>query len=258
MRCQTFPFESRYHRRSFGARLSKRRWTYWSEWLCSAGETNPASWIVYAPIARRAYRRHCGYCRSTSSRQKEQFEQVQPHRTLEGIAKGDYRSVSSAKSIRVAAQLTIWSSFTDFAMSPDDQYCAVTSEDGCLRIIECSSQRLLDTFQGYFGALTCVNWSPDGRFVLTGGQDDLACVWSPFEQRIVARCEGHSSFLTGLSFDPWRCDSRTQRFASVSEDCKLILWDLSSAALQRPKGHHQHGHQVSTFRVCKVSMGGLG
>ncbi|KAK9894675.1 WD40 repeat-like protein [Cystobasidium minutum MCA 4210] len=132
---------------------------------------------------------------------------------------------------------------TDFAMSPDDQYCAVTSEDGCLRIIECSSQRLLDTFQGYFGALTCVNWSPDGRFVLTGGQDDLACVWSPFEQRIVARCEGHSSFLTGLSFDPWRCDSRTQRFASVSEDCKLILWDLSSAALQRPKGHHQHGHQ---------------
>lgn len=130
-------------------------------------------------------------------------------------------------------------------MSPDDQYCAVTSEDGCLRIIECSSQRLLDTFQGYFGALTCVNWSPDGRFVLTGGQDDLACVWSPFEQRIVARCEGHSSFLTGLSFDPWRCDSRTQRFASVSEDCKLILWDLSSAALQRPKGHHLHGHQVS-------------
>lgn len=134
---------------------------------------------------------------------------------------------------------------SDFAMSPDDQYCAVTSEDGCLRIVECSSQRLLDTFQGYFGALTCVNWSPDGRFVLTGGQDDLACVWSPFEQRIVARCEGHSSFLTGLSFDPWRCDSRTQRFASVSEDCKLILWDLSSAALQRPKGHHQHGHQVS-------------
>lgn len=130
-------------------------------------------------------------------------------------------------------------------MSPDDQYCAVTSDDGCLRIIECSSQRLLDTFQGYFGALTCVNWSPDGRFVLTGGQDDLACVWSPFEQRIVARCEGHSSFLTGLSFDPWRCDSRTQRFASVSEDCKLILWDLSSAALQRPKGHHQHGHPVS-------------
>lgn len=81
----------------------------------------------------------------------------------------------------------------------------------------------------------------------TGGQDDLACVWSPFEQRIVARCEGHSSFLTGLSFDAWRCDNRAQRFASVSEDCRLIFWDLSSAALQRPKGHlhqlhHSHGH----------------
>lgn len=27
------------------------------------------------------------------------------------------------------------------------------------------------------------------------------------------------------------------RFASVGEDCKLILWDLSSAALTRPKAH---------------------
>lgn len=27
------------------------------------------------------------------------------------------------------------------------------------------------------------------------------------------------------------------RFASVGEDCKLIMWDLSSAALTRPKAH---------------------
>lgn len=75
----------------------------------------------------------------------------------------------------------------------------------------------------------------------------------------MARCEGHSSFLTGLAFDAWRCDSRTQRFASVSEDCKLILWDLSSAALQRPKGHHHHHHghghgqQLSHAAVRRMS-----
>ena len=146
----------------------------------------------------------------------------------------------------------------------------MVSEDGCLRIIDCNSQKLLDTFEAYFGALTCVSWSPDGRFVLvrtlswrshiadrdtlqTGGQDDLAWVWSPFEQRIVARCEGHSSFLTGLSFDAWRCDSRTQRFASVSEDCKLILWDLSSAALQRPKGHHAQQHAAAATRKLSTT-----
>lgn len=87
----------------------------------------------------------------------------------------------------------------------------------------------------------------------TGGQDDLACVWSPFEQRIVARCEGHSSFLTGLAFDAWRCDERTQRFASVSEDCKIIFWDLSSAALQKPKAHYLQQQSHHTRRVSAMS-----
>lgn len=76
------------------------------------------------------------------------------------------KKASSNKHNPIAHWKVSRKSITDFAMSPDDQYCAVTSEDGCLRIIECSSQRLIDTFQGYFGALTCVNWSPDGRFVL--------------------------------------------------------------------------------------------
>lgn len=56
--------------------------------------------------------------------------------------------------------------YADFAISPDNGHCAIVSEDGCLRIVDCNSQKLLDTFEAYFGALTCVSWSPDGRFVL--------------------------------------------------------------------------------------------
>lgn len=39
------------------------------------------------------------------------------------------------------------------------------------------------------------------------------------------------------------------RFVSVGEDCKLILWDLSSAALTRPKAHvhsHHRRHSASS------------
>lgn len=63
-------------------------------------------------------------------------------------------------------------------------------DDGCLRIIDTSLEILLETFAGYFGALKCVSWSPDGRFVLTGGQDDLCTVYAVLEQRLVARCQG--------------------------------------------------------------------
>jgi len=40
---------------------------------------------------------------------------------------------------------------------------------------------------------------------------------------VVARCQGHSSFVSGLAFDEIRCDGRTYRFGSVGEDNKFIL-----------------------------------
>lgn len=43
------------------------------------------------------------------------------------------------------------------------------------------------------------------------------------------------SKVTGVAFDPWRCDEKVYRFASVGEDAKLILWDFSVNALHKPK-----------------------
>jgi hypothetical protein len=101
--------------------------------------------------------------------------------------------------------------------------------------------RLVDCYAAYFGSLTCVAWSPDSRFIIvslhqiqggssssdssgeTGGQDDLVNIFSPWEQRVIARCQGHSSFLSALAFDDLRCDGRTYRFGSVGEDNKIIL-----------------------------------
>lgn len=81
----------------------------------------------------------------------------------------------------------------------------------------------------------CVCWSPDGKYVLTGGQDDLVSIWSLTERRIVARCPGHHSWVTAVAFDPWRCDERNYRFGSVGDDCRLLLWDFNVGMLRRPK-----------------------
>ncbi|KAM0756354.1 WD40 repeat-like protein [Meredithblackwellia eburnea MCA 4105] len=148
---------------------------------------------------------------------------------------------------------------TAFTFSPGLEYVATVGEDGCLRIIDAAAEKLLDTFAGYFGALTCVDWSPDGRFVATGGQDDLCTIYAPLEQRLVARCQGHSSWVTGVAWDAWRGDERTSRFASVGEDCKVILWDLSSAALSRPKSHaaptNRRMSVGSTFSLARRRAG---
>ncbi|ESK94167.1 catabolite repression protein crec [Moniliophthora roreri MCA 2997] len=144
-------------------------------------------------------------------------------------------------------------SVVDFVFSNDVKYVGAISEDGCLRIIDALAEQLIDCYASYFGALTCVAWSPDGRFIVTGGQDDLLTIFSPWEQRVVARCQGHSSFVSSVAFDDLRCDGRTYRFGSVGEDNKLILWDFSCGALHRPKlqsTYHQRISMSSTLSLA--------
>ncbi|KAG6906339.1 hypothetical protein DXG01_014420 [Tephrocybe rancida] len=96
---------------------------------------------------------------------------------------------------------------TDFVFSPDVKYVGAISEDGCLRVIDALAEQYVMVFE----------------VSMTGGQDDLLTIFSPWEQRVVARCQGHSSFVSALAFDELRCDGRTYRFGSVGEDNKLIL-----------------------------------
>ncbi|KAF2279757.1 WD40 repeat-like protein [Westerdykella ornata] len=122
-----------------------------------------------------------------------------------------------------------------FSFSPDCQHLAVVSEDGSFRIIDYLKEKLLHLFYGYYGGLMCVCWSPDGRYVVTGSQDDLVSIWSLEDSMLVARCQGHNSWVTAVAFDPWRCDERNYRIGSVGEDCQLLLWDFSVGMLHRPR-----------------------
>jgi WD40 repeat protein len=127
------------------------------------------------------------------------------------------------------------SSVNAFAFSPDRRHLAVVSEDGSFRIIDFLTEKLRHHYSSYYGGLICVCWSPDGRYVVTGGQDDLVSIWSLEDSMLVARCQGHSSWVTAVQFDPWRCDDRNYRIGSVGEDCQLLLWDFSVGMLHRPR-----------------------
>ncbi|KAG0013236.1 hypothetical protein BGZ82_002242 [Podila clonocystis] len=149
---------------------------------------------------------------------------------------------------------------TAFAFSPDLQHVAVVAADGIMRVVDFVHERLIETFQSYFGALSCVSWSPDGKYILTGGQDDLVTIWSFKDLKIIARCQGHQSYVTGVAFDPWRCDERNYRFGSVGEDAKLLLWDFSVGALHKPKarrGSNATTHGQGGFKPGHGSKGSI-
>jgi len=142
-----------------------------------------------------------------------------------------------------------------FAFSPSGSHLAIASEDGCLRIIDLHAEHLTDVYMSYYGGFICVTWSPDGRYILTGGQDDLVSIWSFEEATLVARCAGHHSWVTDVQFDLWRCDERNYRFGSVGEDARLLLWDFSVGMLHRPRAasvrqvYHARGGSVTSTKI---------
>jgi len=62
---------------------------------------------------------------------------------------------------------------------------------------------LVGIARSYFGGFLCVCWSPDGKYIVVGGEDDLVTVYSFAERRVVARGQGHRSWVSVVAFDPY-------------------------------------------------------
>jgi WD40 repeat protein len=158
-----------------------------------------------------------------------------------------FKSVSSKnQKTNPVAWWKLGQQINAFSFSPDGSLIAVVCEDGTLRILDYVSERLLDVFRSYFGGFLCVCWSPDGRFIVTGGQDDLVTIWSVAEKRILARCQGHNAWVKGVAFDPWKCEGLNYRFGTIGEDRRLLLWDFNPALVFRPRNKRQRSASTAS------------
>ncbi|CAL8111628.1 unnamed protein product [Orchesella dallaii] len=133
---------------------------------------------------------------------------------------GPSYTVYNCKSKTARNPVTRWTigdgAINEFAFSPCGQFLAVVSQDGFLRIIRYDSHELVGITRSYFGGLLCVCWSPDSKYVCVGGEDDLVTLWSFKEKRVVARGQGHKSWVSVVAFDPF---TTTYGDIEVSEDC---------------------------------------
>ncbi|HUW60187.1 MAG TPA: hypothetical protein VMZ06_04200 [Candidatus Bathyarchaeia archaeon] len=76
-----------------------------------------------------------------------------------------------------------------------------------------------------YGILLCMDVSPDGHSLLTGGYDGKVRLWNADTGALVRTFYGHSSLISSLDF----AESGDQ-FLSGSYDGSVILWDLESGA----------------------------
>ena len=72
----------------------------------------------------------------------------------------------------------------------------MVSQDGFLRIFNYDTMEIVGRARSYFGGFLCVCWSPDGKYIVCGGEDDLITVYSVEEKRVVVRGQGHKSWVS--------------------------------------------------------------
>ncbi|KAI0519635.1 hypothetical protein KFK09_007089 [Dendrobium nobile] len=121
-------------------------------------------------------------------------------------------------------------------------YLATVGRDGYLRVFDFANEKLICGGKSYYGALLCCAWSLDGKYLLSGGEDDLVQVWSMEERKLVAWGEGHNSWVSAVAFDlHWPAPDSDEtgenvvyRFASVGQDTQMLLWDLALEEIAVP------------------------
>lgn len=126
---------------------------------------------------------------------------------------GDGFTVSTCKTKSTRNPLFRWllgtgAAINEIAFNPSGSQLAIVSQDGVLRVFQYDSMELLGMARSYFGGLLCVAWSGDGRLLAAGGEDDLVTVWSLEQRRVVARAQGHHSWVSAVAFD-WFLDTES-------------------------------------------------
>ena len=127
--------------------------------------------------------------------------------------------------------------------SADGQQLATCSDDMTLRIWDIENaqpeeigeegeESMLAPEAVAFHQIHSLTWSPDGRLIATGGDDELVKVWNAERGKLVRQLNGHSQKVNSVA---WSIDGKW--LASGSDDKSVMVWDTSCEKAQSLQGY---------------------
>ena len=78
-------------------------------------------------------------------------------------------------------------------------------------------------FEGHKAGICCLTFSPDGKYLASGGEDFSIKVWDLRASRILANLSGHRGKVNDLCFN-----EDSSMIMSASEDKTIKFWNIKS------------------------------
>ncbi len=99
----------------------------------------------------------------------------------------------------------------------------------------------LSSFSSHGGFVYCVQFSPDGRMLASGGADRRIRLWNTDTGKIIYTLDGHQESVTAIEFMP-----NGKILISVGADRTIRFWDLEQKQLLKTiEAHDQKIHAVA-------------
>ena len=108
------------------------------------------------------------------------------------------------------------------ALSPDGRTFAAGDADGSVHFLDLRTGRQRTALGRHTASVDRAQFTADGRFLITSGEDAAAIVWNVKTAAVADTFEGHAGRVAGLAVD-----RSGQTLYTAAADGTVITWDLA-------------------------------
>lgn len=124
---------------------------------------------------------------------------------------------------------------TGLDWSPAGELVAVGAASGPTRVLRSSTGEVHRTLPGHAGGTAVVGYSPDGRFLATGGRDGTIRLWDSARGLLLHELEAGATWVTTLAWAPAR--QGAEALLATAAGRHLRLWGADGTPRQQWAPH---------------------